>query len=66
MEANSLFPNETIGKLPNDSEMKQRDRALVTKEFPADDDEMSCVNEGPTPSQVCQGPWPVGHGQWQS
>ena len=23
---------------------------------------MSRVNEGPKPSQLCQGPWPVGHG----
>ena len=28
-----------------------------------DDDETSCVNEGPTPSQLCKGPWPVGHGR---
>ena len=39
---------------------------LVTRELPADDDETSCVNEGPTPSQLCQGPWPLGHGPLQS
>ena len=38
----------------------------VARELPADDDDMSRVNEGPTPSQLCQGPWPVGHGPWQS
>ena len=27
---------------------------------------MSCVNEGPTPSQLCQGPRPVSHGPCQS
>ena len=36
----------------------------VTRELPADDDETSCANKGPTPSQLCQGPWPVGHGPW--
>ena len=33
---------------------------LVAREFPANDDETSCVNEGRMASQLCQGPWPVG------
>ena len=38
----------------------------VACEFPADDDETTRVNKGPKPSQLCQGPWPVGHGPCQS
>ena len=34
----------------------------VAGKIPADDDETSRVKEGPTLSQLCQGPWPVGHG----
>ena len=30
--------------------------------FPADASSTSHVNKGPAPSQLCQGPWPVGHG----
>ena len=33
----------------------------VARKFPANDDETSRVNEGPTPGQLCQGLWPVGH-----
>ena len=34
----------------------------VAGKIPADDDETSRVNEGPTPSQLCQGPRQSGRG----